>query len=277
MKLFHPSFTPRSLTKGAALGALALVSSASATLLVDPTGGEILASSSVGDPDKDDGFAQTPHYLDAPFFGQALQFPFPNISFNGYLYFGAGDSDGGFATTTFGNSTVTRISPLWTNLTLGATSQVIQTTGPIGLDGFTADYNAITWVNMQGGLGNEGFSATFQAIYFNAATILSGISFAAGDIAFSYGDIANFDELADVIIGLDQGAGGSATLPGYEPMEGWAAIGSVPTGADEYVHFRPDGSGSYDVTIESIGTIPEPSATAAALLGGLLLIGRRRR
>jgi len=274
MKLSHPSFTRRHLTKAAALGSLALVSTASATLLVDPTGGEILASSSFGHADKDDGFAQTPHYLDAPFFGQSLLSPFPNISFNGYLYFGTGDSDGGSAPATFGVSDVTRISPLWTNLTLDATSQVIQNTGPIGLDGFTADYNAVTWMNMQGGLGNEGFSATFQAIYFNNAATINGISFAAGDIAFSYGDITNFDELADVIIGLDQGTGGSATLPGYEAMGGWAAIGTFPTGANEYVHFRPDGSGNYNVTI---APIPEPGTTAAALLGGMLLTGRRRR
>lgn len=227
--------------------------------------------------DKDDGFAQTPHYLDAPFFGQSLLNPFPNISFNGYMYFGTGDADGGFATTTFAGSDVIRISPMWTNMTIDAASQVIQNTGPIGLDGFTADYNSITWVNMKGGTGNIGLTATFQAIYFNAPTTLNGISFGAGDIAFSYGDVQGFDEITDVMIGLDSGDGAIATLPGYEGLDGWAALGSLPTGTDEYVHFRANGSGNYDVTIETLNTIPEPSAATAGLLGSLLLLARRRR
>ncbi|WP_367871476.1 hypothetical protein [Luteolibacter sp. Populi] len=264
-------FAIHALTKAiAAFGFIGLASPASATLLLDYTGGTVLGSASVGPSDKDDGFATSGESFDAPFFGESLSDPFPRISFNGHIYFGSGDGSGDYAPTAFGTSPIIRISPMWTDLSLGAASQVIQNTGS------GSSYNAVTWVNMQGGLGNEGFVATFQAIYFNAAATLNGISFNAGDIAFSYGDIENFNLPADIMIGLDKGTGGFATLPGYETTEGWAShagYGDLPVGADEYVHFRPDGGG-YDVTIEPI---PEPSAIAVALLGSLLLIARRRR
>lgn len=269
MKLPHPSFTRRFLTKAIpALGALTLVSSASAALLLDPTGATVLASSSTGPSDKDDGIATTPESFDASFFGAALVNPFPNISLNGHIYFGSGDGSGDYNPVAFGTSPITRISPMWTDMLLGPSSEVLQNVGS------GSSYTAVTWMNMQGGIGNEGFVATFQAIYFNAAATINGVSFLAGDIAFSYGDIQNFDTPADILIGLDQGVGAFATLPGYEMTEGWsshAGYGDLPVGANEYVLFRPDGSG-YNVSLEAI---PEPSATAAALLGGLLLIGRR--
>ena len=264
-------FAVQALTKTiAALGFTGLASSASAALLLDYTGGTVLGSVSVGPSDKDDGFASSGESFDAPFFGDYLSDPFPRISFNGHIYFGSGDGSGDYSPTAFGTSPVIRISPMWTDMSLGAASQVIQTVGS------GSSYNAVTWVNMQGGQGNESFVATFQAIYFNAAATLDGISFNAGDIAFSYGNIENFDVPADIMIGLDQGTGGFATLPGYEMTEGWAShagYGDFPVAAGEYVHFRPDGVG-YDVTIEPI---PEPSSTAAALLGSLLLFARRRR
>jgi hypothetical protein len=159
---------------------------------------------------------------------------------------------------------------MWTDMLLGPTSQVLQNVGS------GSSYNAFTWVNMQGAEVNEGFSATFQVIYFNTATTLNGLSFIAGDIAFSYGDIVNFSTPIDIVIGLDQGTGGHATLPGYEMTEGWAShsgYGDLPIGANEYVLFRPDGT-NYDVTIAAI---PEPSAAATALLGSVLLLARRRR
>ncbi|RYD31272.1 MAG: PEP-CTERM sorting domain-containing protein, partial [Verrucomicrobiaceae bacterium] len=153
--------------------------------------------------------------------------------------------------------------------------QVVQNTGA-DLGGGLFAYNAITWVNMQGGQGNEGFSATFQAIYFNAATILNGISFNSGDIAFSYGSISNFDIPAEILIGLDEGTGGLATLPGYESTNGWAShayYGDLPVGPDEYVRFRADGNG-YDVTIQPV---PEPSAIMMFFGCSLFFLTRRRR
>lgn len=275
MKLFHPSFTPRSLTKATALGALALVSSASAALLLDYTDGIVLASASEGPSDKNDGAIPLAGYLTAPFFGGSL--PTANVSLNGHIYFGAGDGVGDYSPVPFNSpdfdaADITRISPMWTDMSIGSASQVL-----LSADSGSS-YTAVTWVNMEGIDGNEGFSATFQAIYFNSSFTLNGISFNAGDIAFSYGDITGYDIPIDIMIGLDEGVGAFATLPGYEMLEGWAASYEdgmpFPVGADEYVLFRANGSDNYDVSLEAI---PEPSATAAALLGGLLLIGRRRR
>lgn len=274
MKLSHPSFTLRALTTAtSALAAAGLISTASAALLLNPTGGTVLASSSTGPSDKDDGYATSIESLNVSFFGSALSDPFPKISLNGHIYFGAGDGMGDYNPVAFDNSPITRISPLWTDLLLGPTSQVLQNVGS------GSSYNAITWVNLQGGIGNEGFTATFQAIYFNAAASINGVSFNAGDIVFSYGDIQNFSTPADILIGLDKGTGATAlaTLPGYEGTKGWAShsvYGNLPIGANDYVLFRPNGSGNYNVTIQAV---PEPSSFAVLLAGGLLLTARRRR
>lgn len=245
-------------------------SPASAALLLDHSGGAVLGSASFGDSNKDDGLGQSAESFDAPFFGAPLANPFPQISFNGHIYFGNGDGEGDYAAVPFGTSPVIRISPMWTDLAIGATSQVVQTVGS------ASAYNAITWVNMEGGVGNEGFLATFQAIYFNTATTIGGLSFVAGDIVFSYGDLENFQTPADVMIGLDGGDEGFATLPGYEMTEGWASYGGYgdfPVGENEYVRFRPNGNG-YDVTIQAI---PEPSGVMLLAGGGTLLLSLRRR
>lgn len=276
-EVMYPSFSFRHVTNGIiALCAGTFCATSSAALLLDTAGSTVLASWNSGSLDKDDGVATTGESFDAPFFGNALLFPFPNISFNGHIYFGNGDGAGDYEpapldSLVHSQASITRISPLWTDLVMDSSSQVLQTVGS------SSSYNAITWVNMQGGVGNEGFVATFQAIYFNAAATIRGIAFGAGDIVFSYGDIINYDTPADIIIGIDKGTGAFATLPGYESTGGWAASYqpgmTFPVDGDDYVLFRPNGSG-YDVSLQPI---PEPSATTVALLSGLLVACRRRR
>ena len=204
-----------------------------------------------------------------PFFGSALPPVNPTISVNGHIRFGAGDGNGDWHVTPLGGSGKLRIAPMWGDYQIGATSRIIESASP------AFDYYAVTWENMVS-TGHNGYFSTFQAIFFENATTLHGITFNPGDIAFSYGDIGLYTQIGEVVAGLERGTS-SATLPGYEGTDGnhsFLGTGAFPVGTNQYVHFRPDLSGNYTVTI---ATIPEPSATAAALLGGLLLISRRRK
>jgi len=276
MKLYRSLLTLRHLTKVApVLGALALVSTASATLLLDPAGGEVTSSLSFGN-NSDDAAYSGAYVSITPFFGQSLPLAASGatISVNGHILFGDGDGDGDWDLRNLGvtgpNDTgIARIAPMWADLRIGANSRIIENAPE------SYDYFAVTWENMESGTHN-GYFATFQVILFENATTLHGITFNPGDIAFSYGDVSLYSQLNEIIIGLESGDR-AATLPGNETYDGFHSIpgtGAFPVGANEYVHFRPDGSGNYNVTI---APIPEPSATAAVLLGGLLLIGRRQR
>jgi len=118
--------------------------------------------------------------------------------------------------------------------------------------------------------------ATFQAIFFESATLLHGIQFNTGDIAFSYGDMSMFPDLNQAVIGVESGTS-SATIGLLEDthgviIPGEPGHGNFPVGANEYIHFRPDGAGNYNV---SIAPIPEPSAMLLAAAGVCFAMVRR--
>lgn len=255
----------RSLKALVALGLAALAAPASASILLDYSGGTVIASPTSGPGDKDDGVIFSSRALEGDFFGEEFFNPFPTISINGHMYFGNGDGEGDYFLQPLGDTGVTRIAPMWADFTLGANGQIIEDSG--------SSYYAVTWLNMESGF-HPGYFANFQAIFIESATTLAGINFNAGDIVFSYGDIGIYEQIREVMIGLEEATGGVASVPGHE--EGWhsyGAFGDFEVGSDEYVLFRPNGAGAYN---SSIVQVPEPSALAVAA-GALLLASCRRK
>lgn len=256
-----------------ALSFTAIAAPVSAAILLDYSGGTVLATPTTGPADKDDGVIFSSHNLQGDFFGEEFFFPFPTISINGHMYFGNGDGQDDYSlrplgdTGPFGPSGITRIAPMWADFNLGANGRIIEDSG--------SGYYAVTWLNMENSL-HPGYFANFQAIFIESATTLAGIGFNAGDIVFSYGDIGIYEEILEVIVGLEESSGGVAAIPGRQSEGGWhshAAIGDFEVGSDEYVLFRPDGAGAYN---SSILQVPEPSALAVAA-GAVLLAGLRRK
>lgn len=244
-----------------ALG-LSLTTAAHAGLFLDPTGGTVLISEETGDADKDDGIAWGSRPMSGSYFGQNFEGYTPTISINGHVNF---VGDGEYFNRPLGVTEVNRIAPLWQDFRLGESGQIIESSG--------AGYYGITWSNVEN-VNNEGFFATFQAIFFETAITLNGFDFLTGDIVFSYGDFTA-DFIGDEpTIGLENelGAlGGIAPLPGTEDTDGvfYEIYGDVlPRGVGEFVLFRPDGYG-YDVSVQT-SAIPEPS-TFAGLAGVLAL------
>ena len=256
-----------------ALGCTAFAAPASAAILLDYSGGTVVASPTTGPGNKDDGVIFSSHNLQGDFFGEELFIPFPTISINGHIYFGNGDGEGDYLlrplgdTPPFGPSGITRIAPMWADFNLGTNGRIIEDSG--------SGYYAVTWLNMETSL-HPGYFANFQAIFIESATTLAGINFNAGDIVFSYGDIGIYQEILEVIVGLEESSGGVAAIPGHQGEGGWhshATTGDFGVGSDEYVLFRPDGAGAYN---SSIVQVPEPSALAVAA-GAVLLAGLRRK
>lgn len=269
--MYHP-LTACRLVSVAALTLAALAAPASASLFLDPAGGSALNFG-----DTDDGATGVPFWFDAGYFGQTVN-DNATVSINGHLRFGNGSS-GDYDPTFLGTTNVNRVAPMWMDFNLGSGGQIRTQIGAGDA------YLAVSWLGMENS-DHPGFHANFQAILFNTATVLNGVSFDAGDIVFSYGDIDIYyadplsPETTQTMVGLENASGSLATLPGYEMPAGWhsyPALGDFPVGDDQYALFRPDG-GTYDVSIQT-APIPEP-ASFAALAGALVLGGaltRRRR
>lgn len=258
------------------MGLSALAASASAGLFLDPAGGSAL---DFGDPD--DGAAALPFWFEADYFGGPVPAPSygaVTVSINGHLRFGEGSAND-YDPTFLGSTGVNRVAPMWMDFNLGSGGQILAQIGAGDA------YLAVSWLGMEN-LHHPGTFANFQAILFNTATVLNGVGFNAGDIVFSYGDISVYyaetfsPETTQTTVGLENGSGSFAAIPGHEMVTGWHsydAFGDFPVGDDQYVLFRPDGAG-YDVSIQT-AAIPEP-ASFAALAGVLALggaLGRRRR
>ncbi|MDP0500560.1 MAG: PEP-CTERM sorting domain-containing protein [Verrucomicrobiota bacterium JB022] len=256
-----------------ALFLCALASSASAALLLDPSAGTVRLSNTVGDSNKDDGVYHSSYYLSDDFFGSPLMNPFVTVSINGHIRFGNGDGDGDYFLQPLGNNAINRVAPMWADFNLGTSGQIVDEVG--------SSYYAVSWLNLENA-ENPGTVANLQAIFIEGDTTLNGNAFQAGDIVFSYGEISIYPAISEVIIGLESENGDTATLPGHEVYGGWHSydvFGDFPVGENQYALFRPDGLGSYSVSIQDMAAIPEP-ATYAAVFGGLALAGaalRRRR
>ena len=222
----------------------------------------------MGTSEKDDGVASGSLALSGEFFGAGFTGYTPTISINGHVNFVGDDS---YYNRPLGDTGTNRIAPMWQDFMIGDVSRIVESIG--------ATYYAISWLNVEN-LEHEGHFGTFQAVFFNDTTTISGISFQSGDIVFSYGDFTNGFIGDEPTIGLENEGGGYSALTGTEPTKGvfYSSAGNVlPNGDGQFALFRPDGAGGYVTSIGS--TIPEPSS-AAVLLGGLALAGvalRRRR
>ena len=251
------------------LGLLGMLSPASAALLLDASSGAVHTSASMGVADKDDGAFAGAYVFLTPFFGGNLADPAPTVSLNGFIRFGEGDGSDGSFLQPLGLVGMTRIAPMWVDFRIGASGQVIEHADP----GF--NYYGVTWENMES-VEFPGNHATFQAIFFEAATTLHGVDFNAGDIAFSYADVSLFPTITETVIGLEDGAD-FATIPLLDGTRGAASYinyGDFPVGENEYIHLRPDGAGNY---ISTIAPIPEPAAALLGAAGALALLRRRNR
>lgn len=238
-----------------------LASVAHADLLLDPSSGTVRLSAQVGDSNKDDGVYGSSHPTDGQFFGTYTLFPFATVSVNGHLLFGPGDGVGDWFLQPLGNNYISRVAPLWGDFVLGANGRIVEEVG--------SGYYVVTWLDMEN-IYAPGATATFQAIIVEQNSQLRGIDFLAGDIIFSYGDISLYSAMPELIIGLENELGSFAALPGhglYGGVHSQDLFGDFPVGDNEYVLFRPDGAGNYDVSIEAV---PEPSTYAA--IAGLLCL-----
>lgn len=238
-----------------------LASVAHADLLLDPSSGTVRLSAQVGASDKDDGVYGSDYPTDAQFFGTYTLFPLATVSVNGQLRFGPGDGDGDWFLQPLGYNYISRVAPLWGDFVLGANGRIVEEVG--------SGYYMVTWLDMEN-IYAPGATATFQAIIVEQDSQLRGIDFLAGDIIFSYGDISLYSAMPELIIGLESEFGGFAALPGHGLYGGWHShdvFGDFPVGDNEYVLFRPDGAGNYEVSIEAV---PEPSTYAA--IAGLLCL-----
>lgn len=209
--------------------------------------------------------------FEQPFFG-TYPTSGPTVTLNGMIRFGEPESPTmDYNLQPLGMSDTTRILPFWVDLHLGSAGSLLEHIGA------NDSYYGFTWQNMES-VDYPGNLATFQAIFFDKQTILHGIQFNPGDIAFSYGDVSMYPDVLEAVIGVEMGTS-FATISALEGTRGVTAsnmlgLENFPVGENQYIHFRPDGSGNYDVTIEPI---PEPSATLLVGAGALLGMARRKR
>lgn len=258
----------RLLTLSATL--LAGTAAAHAALLVYPSGGNVIFSGADYEYYDDQVRPGTESFSGA-FFG----FPFlgltPSIDTNGNINFSNNTSPGG----TLGESDRSRIAPFWTNLVVTPDASIVETLG--------STFYAVTWLNMSD-FDVFARTSTFQAVFFFDESTLGGHTFQANDIVFAYGPISELSETTTVSVGLEfyyenieNPEAGPITNTAFFEMGVIDSADELPTAPGEYILFRPDAFGGYDVSVTS--AVPEPSAYAAlagafALSGALL---RRRR
>ncbi|MCW1884872.1 PEP-CTERM sorting domain-containing protein [Luteolibacter flavescens] len=259
---YCPGFVRFASAVAIACGTLA---PASAALVLDPASGLELAFTPDLNEDAQVNGSQT---ISGSLFGFGYADMVPTISLNGYISLGSAPPL--MDPMRLGESGGDRIAPLWFDFGVGATTKVIEHTG--------SGYYGITWQALT--VPGQTDLVTFQAIIFSGAASIAGQSFLAGDIVFSYGDLSFYEFVPEVVIGLEDIAGSQAGLPTSDfpgtDLQGWHShdvTGDIPVGADEFVRFRPDGSGNYGITLE---TIPEPS-TSLLMAAGLACLWRRRR
>ena len=233
---------------------------ARAGLLVDPSGGNVLATTG------DDIFVG-PRNLGFAFnyFGSPQTQVFVNS--NGSLTFGAGSTV--YINTDLASSPA-RVAPFWDDLFV-ANGQLVENA--------TSSYYAVTWNGVSTFIGTLGTtSVTAQAILFGGAATVKGVSFLPGDIALSYGAISNSND-GSFTVGLSAGDGTRfASAPGSANGT-FTLLTSIPTGAtnSNFILFRPNSAGNYAVTDMSTSTsgVPEPAQLLTVGSGLLILLGAK--
>lgn len=249
---------------------------APAALLIDPSGGTVLVDDSTfHSPDTIVPGSVT---LGGEFFGLPFSGWTPHISLHGNINFSENSDSSG----TLGSEQRSRIAPLWTELSLGFNSgaRIVENIGDA--------YYAVSWLNLTTMVPGGG-AFTFQGVFFTDDTTINGIDFYANDIVFGYADTSagiGYEQLLSVGLSVyveDYQTGTFATFGNAYGTFSDETKNLIPTGAGEYVLFRPDGSGpfgGYDVSIAT-SAVPEPSSYATLLgyfaLAGVFATRRRRR
>ncbi|MFO0811931.1 MAG: PEP-CTERM sorting domain-containing protein [Gemmatales bacterium] len=196
-----------------------------------------------------------------------------DISTNGNLNFSSN--------TTFSNGTfptaVTRIAPFWDDLITTGTppaSAILDNQGDV-----TNPYYAVTWQNISNFGSNPAARYTFQAVWFNGPLTIGTFNFQAGDLAFDYTNMSTFLQGGNATVGLDQG-----NSSGFNPVPGSADgfitdLSLLPIDNEQFILFRENQAGGYDVSIQSLAAVPEPSTVimTGAGLGAIVLGVRRHR
>lgn len=214
-------------------------STAHASFLIDPTGGTPLWSSIAGADDevrvgRPLGFAFT--------FFDGDPVTTVDVSTNGNLNF-SGDSD-------YSNESpkvpIPRISPLWDDLELvaGSSDSIIEKI-------VAGKYYSVTWQVHE--RAQPATRHAFQAVLFGASMRVNGLDFQKDDIVFCHEEVGATFSKNRATVGLDAGdAEIIVPVPGASSSAGvlpHAEAGLLPVGAGGFLLFRPDGSGSYTVTV----------------------------
>lgn len=140
-------------------------------------------------------------------------------------------------------------------------------------------YYALTYQSIYG--ANDlaaGHTSDFQVVLFMADRTIGSFAFHPGDIAISYGTLAStIDNTFTVGVASDTNATGTPTSADGK----LANFSTLPAGPD-FLLYRPvvipdtDGAIRYDVSVESLASVPEP-ATLALIGLGLVAVGCRKR
>ncbi len=252
---------------------LALGKSASATYLIDPTGGtslnslfSITSGGATGELDNGCTAARALGFS-FNFFGSPLTSVF--VSTNGSVNsaFNSSNNDVGWSASTGGTQ---RIAPAWDDYQIKAGDAVTEKK--------TAEYYSITWDIHRASIAS--FVYHQQALLIGAGTTIQGFPFLAGDIAFSYNGMdAPF---SGATVGLRQSASVFSVPPSGLGVDADGRITSYAnplySTGNSFVLFRDNGAGGYTVTLEAFtSVVPEPGSLALLGLGGVALALRLRK
>jgi PEP-CTERM motif len=289
--------------------ALVLCDVATAELVFEKGGGSTLQSVPVGgsfiDDDATHAINLGPAYnLGAPFGGKFYGQPVSIIgnptstlyvAENGNLNF---SNDGSFFPTSPLSPIVPRIAPLWDDVLLleGFNSRIVNYSMP-------GKYLAVGWENVLMHL-NSGIvpapRTSFQAVWFEADTVLRGYSFLKDDIIFGYEGAGAFQNRfgnLDSLVGVTDGPANFSPLPGSinghimtdhgsSPMDdaqiaNSALLSNLLAWEDRsFLLFRPkaDPTQGYDSSKEFFpAAVPEPTTTVVMAFGLLSYTQWRRR
>ncbi len=235
--------------------AVAAVSSASADLLIDPTGGTVL-------------FDSTENHDDQIVF-RNFGFNFPtstgnitglNVSINGNLN---SNGDWSYYNEALSRTTGTFIAPLWDDhyIFKGSGESIVETK--------TADYYAVTWDVAH--YGNALARQTFQAVLFGASTTLKGVTYSAGDVVFAYGMLTPNASDTSATVGTSFGTDPTPVPGSASGIISTSNPSLISDNLGDYIVYNQDGH-TYRA-----GVVPEPSAFLALGFPMLALAFRRKR
>jgi hypothetical protein len=203
---------------------------AAAGLVIDSTGGTVLSFSNTDDAvvaGRSLGFAGS-------FFGSPKTTV--DVSTNGNLNF---SSNTDYHNAAFPQLGVARIAPLWDDLIVSTPGSAIEKVS-------AGNYYSLTWQNVYH-ISQPSSVVNAQVVWFGSTQTIGGFTIQANDLVFSYATVSGTTFSSTV--GLNKGDGvGFAVLPGTtnglvnDPA-------TLPTGAGQFVLFRPNGLGFYDSVI----------------------------